>query len=122
MENKFHQNALTSRIGDVVGSRRHGLNTVLTDAVFSPEGNTIPSRKVLSEKHRKRQRFTYHTILLKNVLFCLQTGVHNKNSQLLANSAHKAGWVVILPQDCDHLSLHKFPTAVAERAMEPLEI
>lgn len=42
--------------------------------------------------------------------------------QLLANGAHKAGWVIGLPQDCDHLSLHKFPTVFAERAVKPLEV
>lgn len=30
--------------------------------------------------------------------------------------------MVGLPQDCDHLSLHKFPTVDAERAMKPLEV
>ena len=42
--------------------------------------------------------------------------------QLLANGAHKAGRVVGLPQDCDHFSLHEFPTVVAERAVKPLEV
>lgn len=46
--------------------------------------------------------------------------LHGQN--LLANGAHKAGRMVGLPQDCDHLSLHKFPTVDAERAMKPLEV
>lgn len=41
---------------------------------------------------------------------------------LLANGAHKAGWVVGLPQDRDHLALHKLPAVVAERAVKPLEV
>lgn len=41
---------------------------------------------------------------------------------LLANVAREAGRVVGLPQDCHHLALHKFPAAVAGRAMEPLEV
>ncbi len=46
--------------------------------------------------------------------------LHDQN--LLANGAHKAGRMVGLPQDCDHLSLHKFPTVDAECAMKPLEV
>lgn len=41
---------------------------------------------------------------------------------LLANGAHKAGWMVGLSQDGHHLSLHKFPTVVAECAVKPLEV
>ncbi len=45
-------------MADVVRSRRHGSNTALTEAVFSTEGDTVPSRKVLSGKKRKGQRYT----------------------------------------------------------------
>lgn len=41
---------------------------------------------------------------------------------LLANGAHKAGRVVGLAQDRHHLTLHKLPAVVAERAVEPLEV
>lgn len=42
--------------------------------------------------------------------------------RLLANGANKAGWVVGLPQHRNHLSLHKFSTAVASCAMTSLEV
>lgn len=46
----------------------------------------------------------------------------NFTFNLLANGAHKAGRVVGLPQDCHHLTLHKFPAVVAGCAMKPLEV
>lgn len=39
-----------------------------------------------------------------------------------ANGADKASWVVGLPQDRNHLSLHKLPAVVAERAVKSLEV
>lgn len=40
----------------------------------------------------------------------------------LANGAHEASGMVGLPQDRHHVALHKLPTAVAERAVKPLEV
>lgn len=48
--------ALTTGMAEAVGSWRQGSNTALTEAVFSTEGDTLPSRKGLSEKHRRRHR------------------------------------------------------------------
>lgn len=53
-------------------------------------------------------------------LFAFQDS--NFTLNLLANGAHEAGRVVGLPQDCHHLTLHKFPAFVAGRAMKPLEV
>lgn len=41
---------------------------------------------------------------------------------LPANGADKAGGVVGLPQDGDHLSLNKLPAVVADRPVKPLEV
>lgn len=41
---------------------------------------------------------------------------------LLANGADEAGRMVGPPQDRHHLTLHKFPAIVAERAVKPLEV
>lgn len=49
--------ALTTGIAEVAGSWRQGSDTALTEAVFSTEGDTLPSRKGLSETHTKRHRY-----------------------------------------------------------------
>lgn len=49
---------LTTGIAEVVGSWRQGSDTALTEAVFSTEGDTLPSREGLSETHRKRHRYS----------------------------------------------------------------
>lgn len=41
---------------------------------------------------------------------------------LLANGAGEAGRMVGLTQDRHHLTFHKFPAIVAERAVKPLEV
>lgn len=95
------------------------MDTALTEAVLSAEGDTIASRKGLSEKQKETEVYNF-----EKKLVILPPNSQNVGffSQLLAKGAHKAGWVVSLPQNCDHLSLHKFPTVVAERAVKPLEV
>ena len=96
--------------------RRHGFNTTLAEALSAPEGDTVPSRKGMPEKQRKRQRSAkqvHNTTAYLEMPKCLE---------LPASGANKAGRVVGLPQDCDHLPLYKFPTIVAKCAMKPLEV
>lgn len=128
IESKLYKNTLTIRTASVISwSWRQGSNTALTEAVFTTEGDTISSWKGLSGKHKNFNlckshnstiRIFFYTYLYRYVYsVCLCIFL-----QLLANSAHKTGRVVSLPQDCDHFSLHKFPTVVAERAMKSLEV
>lgn len=45
-----------------------------------------------------------------------------RSEGLPADGAHKACWVVGLPQHCHHLPLHKLPTVAAHCAVQPLEV
>lgn len=108
--------ALTAGTTEAVRWRGRGANTALAEAVFPAEGDTLPGRKGLSERHRLIGLHSYTT---PPSLFILSLSYI---IYLLANGAHKAGRVVRLAQDRHHLALHKLPAVVAERAVEPLEV
>lgn len=104
--------ALTAGTTKAVRWRGWGANAALAEAVFPAEGDTLPGRKGLSERHRLK-------CLRSNTLFILYLFYI---MHLLANGAHKAGRVVGLAQDRHHLTLYKLSAVVAEGAMEPLEV